>query len=1660
MFCPNDRRHTIDTSLTQTIGAEQTEDDNKDLNDITYDSMGRMRVSMSETLISSDFNYGFGPGEWETVETVNNVPGVHYRYGDPKLSIQSILVKKDSTLVSIVFSAIHNMVSGDFIVITGSPVHVVNGVFPIIVLSDTKISFYASAKPTSTQNAYSSISTFVYRGRYYSGSFVNVRDIKSDEQQPRSKLTLITDNATGFAQGTVLTVTDTHAQAMIEFSAEDVEHQDVISSSNIVDCSASLGTGSYNHFPVIPFDWAAASVSYFSSSNVSVADDWIAMDGVEDDSDVMYWCPPWETEVGGLRNGNVYRSLVSGSNVQLRELRADLTSGFRLKRFVNVMDPLSDVSTSRYSTSTVQRTRWNNFPSESTYELYGVYLASQTKAHSVELATYNCDAVLWWCLDANAITTDNTEIVVKNGRRTHVYGSKDFPLESGQRYVFVCRFHSRRRGMFGMTIDGKEMDPESFFHSDLGTHTVGSAVSLTSEGTSGSGLHQLIDVNLVQSVEGNRLIVKNGAAGAPEKDDMCVFVTNQGNGLGGIINSSGNVAQEQYVLYRIQNCLREHDTTAVSVAMNDNRHGLDRVDDVVSGVVACVIVKQLAERDSIAMDSSSFVDESDVTYSVVSGNGPSGLADGNTYTLKKISDSRVKLENNGRHVTLNDGGDGTIMLSQIIANEDKDRIIVDGHGLTDDTLVTYCNMGNDDIPGLADGTSYYTADTRQDSFRLKTLLSDDVDITDTGESNHSFTVESGNADGYHTVSRQISPSNLELTSTHSYEYQRYENFEARERVVDGADALYFLAHGIKTGTEILYECTDQPIGGLSNAGVYFTGRIDDNYISVHPTYESSLANASNVSLDPSAANGTHSMQVRSIMRCNPLTDCVHATTGSSVISCPNSLEFWYRVGDDVAMEADNDPITLAVTSVSGNVISFDEAHGLGDGDHVVYGSGTAAGLSNGYMYYIRSSASNQVTLHATPDDAVSDQGAIALSDTSAESYGDLTHVPFANVLNTTVASLSSSSQIILSDAPDFTSAKTKLFRSTQVIPAMLSTVVHRGYDSGLLMYGFVQPYLQLCRQTKVYFTYQSGKSMQTSMSINFNSPIEVTRLSRMGKVATLTTNLPHNMTRTLVVMVAGASDDKWNVEYTISEIIDDHTICFVMNEADLPEDDIARGVLFLTVKSWANATVRAGMFDDQNGFYMEYNGTSLNIVRRNSVLQTPGQCTTENNSTKIIGKGTQFEETFTVRDSVVIRGQTYVVTHIVNDLELHVQPPYRGVSATGCVMTKTIETRVPQNEFNLDRLDGTGKSLYNLDVTKIQMIIIEYTWYGAGRAQVGVKGTNGEIVYAHQFIHNNHMLENFTRTGSLPVRFEINTGRYPTFLPSLHHWGVSAAIEGGYDQIRKVPLSYSSDKVIYTGMDVIPFQADTTSATLTYVHALPVQAVRITVDSMNYEIIKWASHGTIVTGTNVPPATVMVGTPVKTSAGGYFWLSGLPTGFHPADDLQLGYGDNAINYFSNLLSFRVVPSADNDRTGAVGEREVINRMMMILTRCQVNTTHDVSVDVVLNGTPSRYDFTRVGMTSFVEIMKHVQTDTVENGLVVFSFMARGGQADANGRNSYSTTTLDFPNTLPLTNCMLGGNGVFPDGPELITMRFRPSDLHDVSVKNPLRVFTSLDWYEQ
>jgi len=87
------------------------------------------------------------------------------------------------------------------------------------------------------------------------------------------------------------------------------------------------------------------------------------------------------------------------------------------------------------------------------------------------------------------------------------------------------------------------------------------------------------------------------------------------------------------------------------------------------------------------------------------------------------------------------------------------------------------------------------------------------------------------------------------------------------------------------------------------------------------------------------------------------------------------------------------------------------------------------------------------------------------------------------------------------------------------------------------------------------------------------------------------------------------------------------------------------------------------------------------------------------------------------------------------------------------------EIRSPVYLFNLDRLDGTGPTGYNQDLTKIQMIYMDYTWYGAGFIRWGIRATQGDIIYCHKVQHGNREYQAYQRSGNVPGRFEaINFG--------------------------------------------------------------------------------------------------------------------------------------------------------------------------------------------------------------------------------------------------------------------------------------------------------------
>jgi len=95
-------------------------------------------------------------------------------------------------------------------------------------------------------------------------------------------------------------------------------------------------------------------------------------------------------------------------------------------------------------------------------------------------------------------------------------------------------------------------------------------------------------------------------------------------------------------------------------------------------------------------------------------------------------------------------------------------------------------------------------------------------------------------------------------------------------------------------------------------------------------------------------------------------------------------------------------------------------------------------------------------------------------------------------------------------------------------------------------------------------------------------------------------------------------------------------------------------------------------------------------------------------------------------------------------------------NSTGSV----VDTKVAQEDFSFDKLDGTGSIGFNLDITKGNIYFIDFQWLGAGRVKFGVVESQGSRLNAHIIENANiNPVYPYTRTASLPLRVEqFNTG--------------------------------------------------------------------------------------------------------------------------------------------------------------------------------------------------------------------------------------------------------------------------------------------------------------
>ena len=328
-------------------------------------------------------------------------------------------------------------------------------------------------------------------------------------------------------------------------------------------------------------------------------------------------------------------------------------------------------------------------------------------------------------------------------------------------------------------------------------------------------------------------------------------------------------------------------------------------------------------------------------------------------------------------------------------------------------------------------------------------------------------------------------------------------------------------------------------------------------------------------------------------------------------------------------------------------------------------------------------------------------------------------------------------------------------------------VNHRPHDGGVIMStGNNVCGTQTMRQTRRYFRYQSGKSIQFSTGTKFTPTFQVEYLASTGLVPgsqdiTVTTLNSHNLQPGAYVKIEGTETsgtyNPFNGIHLVTSIIDATTFKYnvVFTQTLSAIDQIPGGVnVFATAYIWKGASTRAGLYSEQDGFFFEYDGQGIFACRQWSTQVLRGNVSVIKYNSTVTGNGTIFRKQLVSGDKIVIRGQSYRVLQIASDSSLTIAPAYRGASQTSVKVRKTQIIKVKQSEWNLDKFDGSGPSGHVFDPSKMQMTYIDYSWYGAGTIRYGFRGQGGKITWCHEISNNNNNLAAYQRSGNLPARYE------------------------------------------------------------------------------------------------------------------------------------------------------------------------------------------------------------------------------------------------------------------------------------------------------------------
>ncbi len=160
---------------------------------------------------------------------------------------------------------------------------------------------------------------------------------------------------------------------------------------------------------------------------------------------------------------------------------------------------------------------------------------------------------------------------------------------------------------------------------------------------------------------------------------------------------------------------------------------------------------------------------------------------------------------------------------------------------------------------------------------------------------------------------------------------------------------------------------------------------------------------------------------------------------------------------------------------------------------------------------------------------------------------------------------------------------------------------------------------------------------------------------------------------------------------------------------------------------------------------------------------------------------------------------------------------------------------IPQSAWNGDKLDGSGASGYTLNLTKAQILWMDFEWLGVGSVRCGFI-INGEYVVCHTFNNANDIDKVYMTTAVLPIRYEIENIGTTASASTLTQICSTVISEGGYGQVSAPNTARRTAVRASIATTFVPLIAIRLKSTALGAVVLPQIASVLPTTAGNYEI--------------------------------------------------------------------------------------------------------------------------------------------------------------------------------------------------------------------------------